>query len=212
VSLRQSVVLGRRSALCEHGQPCAQTLEQLAALDGKASGLAPAPSRPTVAASPAAEPCPAAAEWKVKGNAAFKEGQMENAIAAYTRAIAALPRPNHPDASTFLSNRAACHKNLGAHGAVIADCTASLQLNPSNWKAQLRRGPLRPASKQGVCGSRCKCAGHPTKTKRSLRLRVRGGGEIYPGTRGHDILHGARPGGATGGRPAPADRQAARDD
>jgi hypothetical protein len=71
-----------------------------------------------------------------QGSAAFKEGQMENAIAAYTRAIAALPRPNHPDASTFLSNRAACHKNLGAHGAVIADCTASLQLNPSNWKVR----------------------------------------------------------------------------
>lgn len=87
---------------------------------------------------------------------------MEDAIAAYTWAIAALPHPNHPDASTFLSNRAACHKNLGAHGAVIADCTASLQLNPSNWKAQLRRGPLRPASKQGVWASRCKCASYLT--------------------------------------------------
>ena len=65
---------------------------------------------------------------------------MERAIAAYTKAIGALPRKDHPKASVFYGNRAACHKNLSDYKATMNDCTAALEVDPSNWKAQLRRG------------------------------------------------------------------------
>ena len=33
-----------------------------------------------------------------------------------------------------------CYKNLYDHKNVVADCTESLMIDPSNWKAQMRRG------------------------------------------------------------------------
>ena len=77
---------------------------------------------------------------KEDGNKAFKSGDMDAAIACYTKAIEALPRKDHPKASTFYSNRAACYKNLSDFKSVVRDCTASLEVDPNNWKARLRRG------------------------------------------------------------------------
>lgn len=71
---------------------------------------------------------------------------MDGAIAAYTKAIESLPRKDHPKASTFYSNRAACYKNLSDFKNVVNDCTASLEVDPNNWKARLRRGCVLPVS------------------------------------------------------------------
>lgn len=84
--------------------------------------------------------CSEAQHLKSEGNVHFKNGAIEAAILSYTEAIRVLPSDDHPDASTFYSNRAACHNNLGAYDAVVADCTRALSINPENWKAQMRRG------------------------------------------------------------------------
>lgn len=100
----------------------------------------PQPTPEPTPAPPPAEETPVSDKHKEAGNKAFKLGDMDAAIAAYTKAIEALPRKDHPKASTFYSNRAACYKNLSDFKAVVRDCTASLEVDPNNWKARLRRG------------------------------------------------------------------------
>jgi stress-induced-phosphoprotein 1 len=72
------------------------------------------------------------------GNKHFKGGMMENAIAAYTKAIEALPDPMHILGATFYSNRAACYKNLYDNKNVVADCTRALEIDPGTWKVRWR--------------------------------------------------------------------------
>ncbi|KAJ3151588.1 TOM (translocase of outer membrane) complex component [Geranomyces variabilis] len=74
-----------------------------------------------------------AKEAKALGNTFFADRKYSQAIDLYSQAIAF-----KPDA-VFYSNRAACHSNLGNYDQVIADCTASLELDPVYVKALNRR-------------------------------------------------------------------------
>lgn len=128
------------SPLAEHsainGEVTSERVEQNA--PAKASVCEPAAA--AVHLSRPAQPCPESMAFKEEGNAYFKSGSMEKAIVSYTKAIEALPAADHVEGSVFYSNRAACYKNLGDYKSVVADCTSALQINATNWKAQMRRG------------------------------------------------------------------------
>eukprot|EP01050_Picozoa_sp_SAG11_P028288 SAG11_NODE_7503_length_1136_cov_1.815815_2_plen_223_part_01 len=141
----------------------------------------PAPTPPAPAPLPAPPPAAALAKKdeavealakKDEGNTFFKAGQTEEAIAAYTAAIALLPRPDHPEASKIYGNRAACHKNLGDHDKVIADCS------------EVRSGPV---SSRVFVRKLCRCSAGAEPRRRELesggatRLRLPGDREVRAG-------------------------------
>ena len=104
-----------------------QIRQQMSAMGSPAPAPAPPPAAP--AAALAAEPCPAAMAKKNQGNVFYKGGQIPEAIEAYTAAIKALPRDDHPEASKIYGNRAACYKNLYDYTNVIADCSSALKVS-----------------------------------------------------------------------------------
>ncbi|KAL4402989.1 TOM (translocase of outer membrane) complex component [Malassezia pachydermatis] len=67
------------------------------------------------------------------GNKAYTDKKYEDAIAKYTKAIAAAP------SAVFFSNRAACYSNLGRPEKVIEDCNEALKLEHAYVKALNRR-------------------------------------------------------------------------
>lgn len=75
---------------------------------------------------------------KVEGNGCFKDADYEKSIELYTEAIAICPKEFHAERSILFSNRAAAHKYLGAQSAAIDDCTQSIELNPTYFKAYAR--------------------------------------------------------------------------
>jgi len=85
---------------------------------------------------------PPAEYAKVQGNEHFKAGRMEEAMKAYSSAIA-LCDNNSPEgkvmASTIYCNRAAVNRQLYMHDEVISDCSIAIRLDPSNVKAFIRR-------------------------------------------------------------------------
>lgn len=80
-----------------------------------------------------------AVKFKNEGNAKFKSGKFNEAIALYDQAIEACPSTNPVDLSTFYQNRAAAYEQLQKWSAVKSDCTNALQLNTRYIKALYRR-------------------------------------------------------------------------
>ena len=82
---------------------------------------------------------------KVRGNEFFARQNYTAAIEEYTQAIELCPSgadasdENKEQLSIYFSNRAACHLMLAAYDATVADCTASLELQPNNPKPLGRR-------------------------------------------------------------------------
>lgn len=75
-----------------------------------------------------------AEQWKQEGNDAFKNKNYNDAISAYTKAIAL----NSNEASYF-GNRAACYLNIKNFNKTIEDCDRAINIDPNFAKAYRRR-------------------------------------------------------------------------
>lgn len=71
---------------------------------------------------------------KEEGNAAFKAGQLDDAIALYTEALG-IDDTNEAIAATLLSNRATARLKLKQYTEALADCDACLALQSEHVKA-----------------------------------------------------------------------------
>lgn len=97
-----------------------------------------------------------AIEFKEQGNAAFKSGDWNAAIEAYTKAIKC--GNEHKQLATFYKNRAAAHLKLEKYEQAVRDCDKSLELEPNEPKALFRRaqakehlGRFEEAYRDAVC-------------------------------------------------------------
>jgi tetratricopeptide (TPR) repeat protein len=79
---------------------------------------------------------------KGRGNDHYKSGDYDQAIEAYTEAIAACPTSEgyQTDMSMYYSNRAAVLYMHERWQGVVDDCTCAVENNKQNLKAYLRRG------------------------------------------------------------------------
>ncbi|KAK0039780.1 RNA polymerase II-associated protein 3 [Biomphalaria pfeifferi] len=77
---------------------------------------------------------------KEKGNEFYKSGQLDRAIEAYSKGLKF--QPNDP---LLLSNRAQSYLKLQKYTECDADCSLSLQYDPSYVKSYLRRSSARSA-------------------------------------------------------------------
>jgi len=84
-----------------------------------------------------------AEEEKEKGNEAFKNGNIEEAIKRYAEAI-----KRDPKNEIYYSNRAAAYTKVGEYKLAEADCDKSLELNPNFVKAYTRKGTCQYFMKQ----------------------------------------------------------------
>jgi len=73
---------------------------------------------------------------KEEGNVLFRQAKYDKAIDAYTRAINLTDDNN--EKAVLYSNRALSHSQLQDHDAVVADCTSSIEINPTA-KVLIRR-------------------------------------------------------------------------
>lgn len=94
----------------------------------------------------ALDPSARAEACKEAGNAAFKEGRYEDAVAQYSQALAL-----QPGSSVYHNNRALVYLKLQRYAAAEDDAEASLRISPSA-KAYLRRGSARMAQARGGTG------------------------------------------------------------
>lgn len=83
-----------------------------------------------------------AEDLKALGNAAFKENKMDEAIEAYSKAIAL--EENH----IFYSNRSAAYLTKGDAEKALADAITCLELNPDFVKGYSRKGAALQGLKQ----------------------------------------------------------------
>ena len=67
---------------------------------------------------------------KEKGNEAFKQGDLDEALAYYTQAIdlSDKKKDNEKDLAVIFKNRAAVHLKNEDYEDVVADCTKSIEL------------------------------------------------------------------------------------
>ncbi len=79
-------------------------------------------------------------EAKEAGNTAFRKGELQAALAHYTRCAELAPRSSIP-----FANRAAVHLKLEAWRAAEEDCTLALAAERDNVKALYRRAVARHA-------------------------------------------------------------------
>jgi len=80
---------------------------------------------------------------KEEGNELYKQGKYEEAVSAYTRALAL--SQNNEQKATILSNRAAAYSQMKHYDKVIKDCNEVIELDPhaklpTTQKALVRRG------------------------------------------------------------------------
>ncbi|GAB6023140.1 Mitochondrial import receptor subunit TOM70 [Chamberlinius hualienensis] len=76
---------------------------------------------------------------KITGNRFFKEGDYNQAVECYTKAIKLCPKNKNDSLATFYQNRAASYEKLKQFEKVVADCNLALELKPSYVKALNRR-------------------------------------------------------------------------
>lgn len=76
-----------------------------------------------------------AADYKAKGNAAFKSANYKDAITWYTKALE-LDKTEE----TLYSNRAAAYSSIGDHKAALADADKTIELKPKWVKGYFRKG------------------------------------------------------------------------
>jgi tetratricopeptide (TPR) repeat protein len=79
-----------------------------------------------------------AAAWKERGNAAFKAGDHETAIAAYSKGIEAGNGAQNPENCALYSNRALCAQKLGRFEEATADAEICVALKPDFPKGYQR--------------------------------------------------------------------------
>lgn len=79
-------------------------------------------------------------ELKEKGNQALNAEKFDEAVAAYTEAIA-LDGQNH----VLYSNRSAAYAKAGKFQAALEDAEKTIQLNPTWAKGYSRKGLPPPA-------------------------------------------------------------------
>ncbi|KAJ1443441.1 hypothetical protein B484DRAFT_321612, partial [Ochromonadaceae sp. CCMP2298] len=85
------------------------------------------------------EACEAEAEeLKFKGNAAINAKRYEEAVAAYTEALAL--SADGPSSHVYHSNRAAAYCHLNKYVEAVEDCEACLVMSPDYVKAYSRLG------------------------------------------------------------------------
>ncbi|KAL6049270.1 Hsp70-Hsp90 organizing protein 3-like [Balamuthia mandrillaris] len=82
-------------------------------------------------------------EEKDKGNEAFRNGDIPNAIHHYTEAIR-----RNPTDHTLYSNRAACYTKLGEYPLGLKDCDKCIELDPTFVKGYTRKGHIQFFMKQ----------------------------------------------------------------
>lgn len=80
---------------------------------------------------------------KEQGNVAFKNGDWNAALEAYTKAIKF--NDKHNQLGTFYKNRAATYLKLKQYENVIRDCEKSLEFEPNDPKALFRRAQANEA-------------------------------------------------------------------
>ena len=98
---------------------------------------APASTKTPSSAKP--PPCP----HRDAGNAAFKAGRFDDAVACYTRAADAAPSSSSPAWLAAVNNRAAARLAAGDHAGAAQDAGAVLAIAPDDVKARLRRAAAR---------------------------------------------------------------------
>jgi len=76
---------------------------------------------------------------KEEGNALFKKGLFDDAVAKYSKALALCSDQEDDLKITLQNNRAACYHQLSDFHAVVKDTTAVLNRHPKNFKALNRR-------------------------------------------------------------------------
>ena len=76
---------------------------------------------------------------KARGNECYRNGQYEDAVQWYSRALTMCPEIEVHFRATLLTNRAECYRQMTELKAVVRDCTDALALQPGNLKAHLRR-------------------------------------------------------------------------
>lgn len=83
-----------------------------------------------------------AAEFKTKGNEAFKKGDYLEASSVYTEALRLCPLSCVEERSVFYCNRAAAKMQLKRPKCALEDCTKAVELNDKYVRAYLRRAKL----------------------------------------------------------------------
>eukprot|EP00462_Mataza_sp_D1_P023455 CAMPEP_0175142270 /NCGR_PEP_ID=MMETSP0087-20121206/12692_1 /TAXON_ID=136419 /ORGANISM="Unknown Unknown, Strain D1" /LENGTH=544 /DNA_ID=CAMNT_0016426027 /DNA_START=60 /DNA_END=1694 /DNA_ORIENTATION=- len=89
----------------------------------------------------------AALQAKAEGNSYYSNGEYEEALSCYSKAIEL-----NPEEHTFLGNRAAAYTMLRNHPKALDDCLAAIKINPDFTKAYVR------AAKCYVAMGECKAA------------------------------------------------------
>ena len=102
------------------------------------------------------------AEWKQRGNEAFARKAYDEAIAAYTEALAAQDPPEPQTAAALYSNRSACHAARKDFSLSLADARHAVEQRPSWPKAHGRVGAALHGL--GACRREPNRVGRPTMT------------------------------------------------
>jgi len=117
-----------------------------------------------------------AEKMKEAGNALFKKGLFEQAIAKYTEILNKCPNAEPDLILAVRNNRAACYHQLSDFHAVVEDATWVLERDPDNLKALIRRMiALEPLEKYEKALEDARhilrhCPGHEAANKVQHRL------------------------------------------
>ena len=106
---------------------------------GTSAGPSSTPSSTSSAPPPPKAPSDAdkaeAEKLKAKGNQLMSSKQYDDAIDAYTQAIA-----KDPTNAVYYSNRAAAYSSKAEHQPAVTDAEKAIEVNPSFTKAYHRLG------------------------------------------------------------------------
>lgn len=80
-----------------------------------------------------------AEKLKDKGNVSFKDGNWEEAVRLYSKAINLISDSESRNLSIYLKNRAAAYLKLDDFESALADCVRCLEIVPNDPKALFRR-------------------------------------------------------------------------
>ncbi|XP_046446662.1 tetratricopeptide repeat protein 1-like [Daphnia pulex] len=81
-------------------------------------------------------------EIKEKGNTLFRCGSHDEACHLYSNALQICPSIFTEERSMLYNNRAAAKAKQGKNESALKDCTKALELNPTYFKALMRRAKL----------------------------------------------------------------------